>query len=45
VPLTGWDAFLFCWRLSWSYEVPVSKIVRVYVRPARTAVGAKSATT
>ena len=44
MPLTGWDAFLFCWRLSWSYEVPVSKTVRVYVRPARTAVGAKSAT-
>ena len=44
VRLTGWDAFSFCWRPSWSYEVPVSKIVRVYVRPARPPVGARSAT-
>jgi hypothetical protein len=44
VRLTGWDAFSFCWRPSWSYEVPVSKVVRVYVRPARPAVGARSAT-
>src|ERR1700723_2680435 len=42
VRLTGWDAFSFCWRPSWSYEVPVSKVVRVYVRPARPAVGARS---
>ena len=44
VRLTGWDAFSFCWRPSWSHEVPVSKVVRVYVRPARPAVGARSAT-
>jgi hypothetical protein len=44
VRLTGWDALSFCWRPSWSYEVPVSKVVRVYVRPARPAVGARSAT-
>lgn len=34
VRLAGWDAFAVCWRLSWEWEVPVSKIVRVYVRPA-----------
>ena len=40
VRLTGWDAFSFCWRPSWSHEVPVSKVVR----PARPAAGARSAT-
>ena len=35
VRLAGWDAFAVCWRRSWQWEVPVSKIVRVYVRPAR----------
>jgi hypothetical protein len=31
VRLTGWDSFSFCWRLLWDCEVPISKIVRVYV--------------
>ena len=42
VRLTGWDAFAFCWRMSWECAVPVSKIVRVYVRPARPALPIKS---
>jgi hypothetical protein len=42
VRLSGWDAFDVCWRRSWQWEVPVSKIVRVYVRPARPAVGIRS---
>jgi hypothetical protein len=41
VRLSGWDAFATCWRRSWEYEVPVSKIARVYVRPARPALGIK----
>ncbi len=44
VRLTGWDAFAFCWRFSWYCEVPTSKIVRVYVRPARPALAIKSRT-
>jgi hypothetical protein len=44
VRLTGWDAFAVCWRLSWEWEVPVSKIVRVYVRPARPALPIRSRT-
>jgi hypothetical protein len=44
VRLSGWDAFATCWRRSWEYEVPVSKIARVYVRPARPAIGIKSRT-
>jgi hypothetical protein len=44
VRLSGWDAFAVgLWR-SWQWEVPVSKIVRVYVRPARPAVSIKSRT-
>jgi hypothetical protein len=39
VRLSGWDAFATCWRRSWEYEVPVSKIARVYVRPAKPAIG------
>jgi hypothetical protein len=42
VRLAGWDAFAVCWRLSWQWEVPVSKIVRVYVRPARPALPIRS---
>jgi hypothetical protein len=42
VRLSGWDAFDVCWRRSWQWEVPVSKIVRVYVRPARPPVGYRS---
>ena len=42
--LAGWDAFAVCWRLSWQWEVPVSKIVRVYVRPARPALPVRSRT-
>jgi hypothetical protein len=42
--LAGWDAFAVCWRLSWEWEVPVSKIVRVYVRPARPALPIRSRT-
>lgn len=44
VRLAGWDAFAVCWQLSWQWEVPVSKIVRVYVRPARPALPVKSRT-
>jgi hypothetical protein len=44
VRLAGWDAFAVCWRLSWEWEVPVSKIVRVYVRPARPALPIRSRT-
>ncbi len=44
VRLTGWDAIDVCWRRSWQWEVPVSKIVRVYVRPARPAVSIRSRT-
>ena len=44
VRLAGWDAFAVCWRFSWQWEVPVSKIVRVYVRPARPALPARSRT-
>lgn len=42
VRLSGNDAFAVCWRRSWQWEVPVSKIVRVYVRPARPALGIRS---
>ena len=42
VGLAGWDAFAVCWRSSWQWEVPVGKIVRVYVRPARPALPFKS---
>ena len=44
VRLAGWDAFAVCWQRSWQWEVPVSKIVRVYVRPARPAISIKSRT-
>jgi len=44
VRLTGWDAFAVGWRRSWQWEVPVSKIVRVYVRPARPALSVRSRT-
>ena len=44
VRLSGWDAFATCWRRSWEYEVPVGKIARVYVRPAKPAIGIKSRT-
>jgi hypothetical protein len=44
VRLAGWDAFACCWRFSWECEVPVSKIVRVCVRPARPALPLKSRT-
>ncbi|HEY5351112.1 MAG TPA: hypothetical protein VIK57_01525 [Streptosporangiaceae bacterium] len=44
VRLSGWDALSFCWRPSWFYKVPASKIVRVYVRPARPAMEARNAT-
>lgn len=44
VRLAGWDAFAVCWRFSWQWQVPVSKIVRVYVRPARPALPVKSRT-
>lgn len=44
VRLAGWDAFAVCRRLSWEWEVPVSKIVRVYVRPARPALPIRSRT-
>ena len=42
VRLAGWDAFAFCWRFTWQCEVPVSKIVRVWVRPARPALPLRS---
>ena len=44
VRLAGWDAFAVCWRSSWQWEVPVSKVVRVYVRPARPALPIRSRT-
>jgi len=44
VGLAGWDAFAVCWRSSWQWEVPVGKIVRVYVRPARPALPLRSRT-
>ena len=44
VRLAGWDAFAVCWRFSWQWEVPVSKVVRVYVRPARPALPIRSRT-
>lgn len=44
VRLAGWDAFAVCWRFSRQWQVPVSKIVRVYVRPARPALPVKSRT-
>ena len=37
VRLTGWDAYAVCWRSAWAWDVPLSNIVRVYVRPARPA--------
>ncbi len=44
VRLAGWDPFAVCWRFSWQWEVPVSKVVRVYVRPARPALPVRSRT-
>lgn len=42
VRLTGWDAFAVCWRSSWAWDVPLSNIVRIYIRPARPALMVRS---
>jgi hypothetical protein len=40
--LTGRDSFAVCWRSSWAWDVPLANIVRVYVRPAKPALGYRS---